>query len=90
MAIKPDQVFGENIRAATSQTFAAAPAAAKPEPIRVAEFSLTNGWSSDIATRALQGPAYTSVGGRPVGSTAVSFDPKTGASGVRPIFITPR
>ncbi len=86
MAVNPSQAFGENIRAATTQDFRANQP--QPEPMRVAELDFKNGWASDLATRQLFNVnGYTSVGGRTVTHGASSFDARTGASGIRPIFM---
>ena len=89
MAIDIGKTFDKSINGATVDHRVTMRPDAQAEPIRVAEFSLTNGWSSNIQNRTLTGPAYTTVGGQPVGSGAVSFDPKTGESGVYPKILRP-
>lgn len=84
MAIDIGKTFDKGVHGVTVDHRVTMKPGTTTEPIRVAEFSLTKDWSSDRFTRELTGPAYTTVGGQPVGSGAVRFDATTGASGVYP------
>ncbi|MDX1921551.1 MAG: hypothetical protein SFW65_00290 [Alphaproteobacteria bacterium] len=62
---------------------------AKVEPmIQTAELDFKNGWASDLATRQLFNVnGYATLGGKTVTHGAAGFDTRTGAYGIRPIYM---